>query len=49
MIGPQADINEILQDYKHHKMVQALIKRYENAKKYDGEAPSADGQRPLMQ
>ena len=30
LIGPQADVNEILDDYKHHKMVQALIVRQEN-------------------
>jgi Niemann-Pick C1 protein len=40
LIGPQADINEILQDYKHHKLVSNLITKYEKAKKYDGEMPT---------
>jgi len=39
LIGPQPDINEILQDYKHHKLVSKLITKYENEKKYDGEMP----------
>jgi len=46
LIGPAADINEILQDYKHHKLVTALIAKFENQKKYDGEQP---GGQPLMQ
>ena len=47
LIGPQADINEILQDYEHHKLVSALITKHENAKKYDGEMPTS-GEHPLM-
>lgn len=45
LIGPQADINEILQDYKHHKLVSALVAKFESQKKYDGEQP---GGQPLM-
>ena len=37
LIGPPADINEILQDYKHHKIVDALITKAEKRRKYDGE------------
>lgn len=46
LIGPQADINEILQDYKHHKLVTALIAKFEKQKKYDGEMPQ--GQQPFI-
>ena len=37
LIGPQPDVNEILEDYKHHKMVKQLIWKHENEKKYDRE------------
>lgn len=37
LIGPQSDINEILDDYKHHKMVNMLITKARNQKKYDRE------------
>jgi len=37
IIGPAPDVNELLDDYKHHKMVKTLITKFENEKKYDGE------------
>ena len=38
LIGPQSDVNEILDDYKHHKMVNMLIAKARNEKKYDRES-----------
>lgn len=34
MIGPSSDVNEILDDYKHHKMVSALVAKAKNENKY---------------
>ena len=40
LIGPDADVNEILQDNKHHKLLSELIARYQKRKKYDDEVPT---------
>ena len=48
LIGPDADVNEILQDYKHHKLMSELIARYQKRKKYDNEVPSEQDQQLLM-
>jgi hypothetical protein len=37
LVGPAPDVNELLDDYKHHKMVKTLVTKFQNLKKYDSE------------